>query len=111
VKHFDEEVARANKIAEALLSIEGNEVVSEFPRKHTLTRMNTEKSFDQIAQKHKKRGFFLISALRERGVTGIMPGSTKVWKMNSFGLSERQAEWVCNAFIGIAQAEGIFVKI
>jgi len=111
VKHFDEEVALANKIVEALLSIEGTEVVSEFPRKHTLTRMNTERSFDQIAQKHKKRGFFLISALRERGVTGIIPGSTKVWKMNSFGLSDRQAEWVCNAFIGIAQDEGIAVKI
>jgi Sep-tRNA:Cys-tRNA synthetase len=111
VKHFDEEVARSNKIVEALLSIEGTEVVSEFPRKHTLTRMNTEKSFDQIAQKHKKRGFFFISALRERGVTGIIPGSTKVWKMNSFGLSERQAEWVCNAFIGVAEEEGIPIKI
>jgi len=110
VKHFDEEVARANKIVEALLSIEGTEVVSEFPRKHTLTRMNTEKSFDQIAQKHKKRGFFFISALRERGVTGIIPGSTKVWKMNSFGLSDLQAEWVCNAFIGVAEDVGIAVK-
>ena len=110
VKHFDEEVARANKIVKDLLSIEGTEVVSEYPRKHTLTRMNTEKSFDPIAQKHKKRGFFLISALREQGVTGIMPGSTRLWKMNSFGLTDRQAEWVSNAFIKIAQDEGIPVN-
>ena len=110
VKHFDQEVARANKIVSALLSIEGTEVASEYPRKHTLTRMNTTNSFDIIAQKHKKRGFFLKSALQERGITGIMAGSTKVWKMNSFGLSDRQAELVGNAFISIAKNEGIPVS-
>ncbi|MDR2856119.1 MAG: O-phospho-L-seryl-tRNA:Cys-tRNA synthase [Methanomicrobiales archaeon] len=110
VKHFDKEVARANKIIDALLSIEGMEVVSEYPRKHTLTRMNSEKCFDPIAKKHKKRGFFLISALRERHVTGIIPGSTKVWKMNSFGLTDRQADWVADAFLEIAEAEGLHVN-
>ena len=110
VKHFGKEVARANKIVDALLSIEGMEVVSEYPRKHTLTRMNSEMCFDLVAQKHKKRGFFLISALRERHVTGIMPGSTKIWKMNSFGLSDRQADWVANAFIEIAQEHGVPVN-
>ncbi|KAF5089865.1 hercynylcysteine sulfoxide lyase [anaerobic digester metagenome] len=107
VKEFDAQVRYGNMIVDALLTIDGTQVQSEYPRRHTLTRMNTTDSFDKVAKKHKKKGFFLTSALRERGITGILAGSTRVWKFNSYGITEEQASYVADAFVEIAKAEGI----
>ena len=71
--------------------------------------MNTIDSFDKITKTHKKRGFFLTSALRERGITGILAGSTRVWKFNSYGVSKEQADHVARSFIEIAEAEGLTI--
>lgn len=107
VREFDSQVRHVNRIVDALLTIEGTKVQSEYPRKHTLTRMNTTESFDLVAKTHKKRGFFLTSALRERGIVGILAGSTRVWKFNSYGITEEQAGYVADAFVDIAQQEGL----
>lgn len=107
VKEFDAQVSYGNMIVDALLTIDETQVQSEYPRRHTLTRMNTTDSFDKVAKKHKKKGFFLTSALRERGITGILAGSTRVWKFNSYGITEEQASYVADAFVEIAKAEGI----
>lgn len=107
VKEFDSQVQYVNRIVDALLTIEGTKVQSEYPRKHTLTRMNTTDSFDTIAKTHKKRGFFLTSALRERGIAGILAGSTRVWKFNSYGITREQADYIAESFIEIAQTEGL----
>jgi Sep-tRNA:Cys-tRNA synthetase len=107
VKEFDAQVRYGNMIVDALLTIDGTQVQSEYPRRHTLTRMNTTDSFDKVAKKHKKKGFFLTSALRERGITGILAGSTRVWKFNSYGITKEQASYVADAFVEIAKAEGI----
>lgn len=107
VKEFDAQVQYVNRIVDALLTIEGTKVQSEYPRKHTLTRMNTTDSFDTIAKTHKKRGFFLTSALRDRGIAGILAGSTRVWKFNSYGITREQADYIAESFIEIAQTEGL----
>lgn len=107
VKEFDTQIQYANRIVDALLSIIGTKVLSEYPRKHTLTRMNTTDSFDTIAKTHKKKGFFLTSALRDRGITGILAGSTRVWKFNSYGITKEQADYVAESFLEIAQTEGL----
>lgn len=107
VREFDAQVQYVNRIVDALLTIEGTKVQSEYPRKHTLTRMNTTDSFDTIAKTHKKRGFFLTSALRERGIAGILAGSTRVWKFNSYGITREQADYIAESFIEIAQTEGL----
>lgn len=107
VKEFDAQVQYVNRIVDALLTIEGTKVQSEYPRKHTLTRMNTTDSFDTVAKTHKKKGFFLTSALRERGITGILPGSTRVWKFNSYGITSEQADYIAESFIEIAEKEGL----
>ena len=65
--------------------------------------MDTAGSFDVVAQTHKKRGFFLSSALNKRGITGIMPGVTKQWKFNAYGLATAQAEYLADTFIEIAE--------
>lgn len=107
VKEFDTQVEYINRIVDALLTIQGTKVMSEYPRKHTLTRMDTTNSFDTVAKTHKKRGFFLTSSLKERGIAGILAGSTRVWKFNSYGINAGQADCIANAFIDIAKETGL----
>ncbi|OPX65262.1 MULTISPECIES: O-phospho-L-seryl-tRNA:Cys-tRNA synthase [unclassified Methanoregula] len=109
-KHFDRELANHAVVMDALLSIEGTKCLSEYPRKHTMTRVDTTASFDRIAESHKKRGYFLQSALEERGVTGVIPGATKVWKFNTYGTTHKQALHLAKAFVEIARENGLAVK-
>jgi Sep-tRNA:Cys-tRNA synthetase len=95
---------------DALLSIEGTACLSEYPRKHTMTRINTIESFDKVAETHKKRGYYLSSALEERGITGLIPGATKVWKFNTYGTTTKQAEHLARSFVEIAKENGLSVK-
>jgi len=110
VKHFDRELANNKKIIDALLAIDGTKCLSELPRRHTLTRVDTTGSFDRVAEAHKKRGFYLASALADHGVTGVIPGATKVWKFNTYGTTKRQAEHLAAAFVAIANENGLRVN-
>jgi Sep-tRNA:Cys-tRNA synthetase len=107
VLDWQNEVRRINFVADALLSIEGTRILSEYQRKHTLTRVDTTGSLDRVAQRHKKKGFFFTSALKERGIAGIFPGATRVWKFNTYGLTEEQARYVAEAFRAIAADNGL----
>ncbi|NVO66005.1 O-phospho-L-seryl-tRNA:Cys-tRNA synthase [Methanofollis tationis] len=109
VDRWDEELANGRIVLDALRSIEGTVVKSEMPRRHTLTRVDTSASFDLIAETHKKRGFFLSSALNKKGIVGVIPGATKVWKFNTYGISRAQAEYVAAAYIEIAEENGLSV--
>ena len=110
VNHFNEELANSKIIVDALLSIDGTKILSEYPRKHTLTRVDTTGSFDLVAQTHKKRGFFLSSALSKKGITGIIPGATKVWKINTYGMTRKQAEYVADTYLEIAETNGLIIN-
>lgn len=110
VNHFDEELANSKLIVDALKSIEGTKILSEYPRKHTLTRVDTTQSFDVVAQTHKKRGYFLSSALSKKGITGIIPGATKIWKFNTYGMTRKQAEYVAETYLGIAEENGMTIS-
>ncbi|MFA4826182.1 MAG: O-phospho-L-seryl-tRNA:Cys-tRNA synthase [Methanoregula sp.] len=110
VKHFDKELENNRIVLDALLSIEGTKILSEFPRKHTMTRIDTIASFDKVAESHKKRGFYLSGALEEKGVTGIIPGATKVWKFNTYGMTRIQAEYLGKVFVDIARENGLVVN-
>jgi len=109
VKHFSRELENAGTVLDALRSIQGTSVLSEYPRKHTLTRVDTTASFDAVAQTHKKRGFFFSGALGEKGVTGIIPGATRVWKYNTYGMTVTQARYVAHVIIDIARENGLKV--
>jgi len=110
VKHFDRELENNRIVVDGLLAVEGTKILSEMPRKHTLTRADTIGSFDKVAESHKKRGFYFSSALEEKGVTGVIPGATKVWKFNTYGTTKKQAHYLADAFISIAYDNGLRLK-
>jgi Sep-tRNA:Cys-tRNA synthetase len=103
VKHFERELQNNRMVLEALLTVSGTKILSEYPRNHTLTRVDTIASFDAVAQSHKKRGFYFSSALEEKGIVGVIPGATKVWKFNTYGLTPHQASYLADAFVTIAK--------
>jgi Sep-tRNA:Cys-tRNA synthetase len=107
IKHFDRELENHAIVMDALLSIEGTQCLSEFPRRHTLTRIDTTASFDTVAEFHKQRGFYLSSSLEKKGVSGLIPGATKVWKFNTYGATKKQAHCLADAFIAIAYDNGL----
>ncbi len=107
VKHWDEEVRKINYLMDEFLKIEGNKVLSEMPRKHTLTKVDTTESFDKIARTHKRRGFFFSDELRDRKIVGEFAGATRTWKLNTYGLTWDQIRYLAQAFQDIAKKYGI----
>ena len=87
--------------------IEGNKVISEMPRKHTLTKVDTTGSFDKIARTHKRRGFFFSDELKKRRIVGGFAGATRQWKLNTHGLGWDQIKYLAHAFHDIASKYGI----
>ncbi len=107
VKHFDHELENNRLVLKALLSVSGTKILSEYPRNHTLTRVDTIASFDKVAESHKKRGFYFSGALEEKGIVGVIPGATKVWKFNTYGTTTKQAEFLADTFVTIATEHGL----
>jgi len=109
VKHWGEEVKKINYFAEEFLKIEGNKILSEMPRKHTLTKVDTTESFDKIARTHKRRGFFFSDELKKRRIVGEFAGATRAWKLNTYGLTWNQIKYLTQALQDIAKKYGINV--
>jgi Sep-tRNA:Cys-tRNA synthetase len=103
VNDWQEYVAKSNVVTDALLSIKGNKCLSEYPRKHTLTKVDTTGSFDKIAKTHKRRGFFFSDELKKRGIVGEFAGATRTWKLNTYDLGWDQTSYVADAFKEIAE--------
>lgn len=107
VKHWDEEVKKSNYFIERFLEIPGNNVVSELPRRHTLSKVDTTNSYDTIARHHKRRGYFLSEELKARGIIGVFEGATKMWKLNTYGLEWEQIKYLADCFQDIAMKYGL----
>jgi Sep-tRNA:Cys-tRNA synthetase len=105
--HWDEELKKSNYFIDHLLQIEGSAVVSEYPRKHSLTKVDTTGSFDKVAQTHKRKGFFLSDELSKRSIGGEFAGATRTWKLNTFGLSWNKIHYLTDAFTEVAEKYGI----
>jgi Sep-tRNA:Cys-tRNA synthetase len=110
VLHWDEEVKKSNYFLDALLRIEGSSVLSEYPRKHTLTKVDTTGSFDVVAQTHKRRGFYFSDELTKRGIVGEFAGATRTWKLNTYGLSWDKIHYLADSFTEIAEKYELPVK-
>jgi len=85
-------------------------VLSEYPRKHTLTKIDTTGSFDTIAKTHKRRGFYFSDELSSRGIVGEFAGATRTWKLNTYGLSGKQIRYLADTFTAIAEKYGLTVE-
>lgn len=110
VKRWDEEVEKSNYFIKEFLRIEGNKIVSDYPRRHTLSKVDTRESFDRIAKTHKRKGYFLSDELKKRKIIGEFAGSTRVWKLNTYGLSWSRVKYLSEAFIAIAEKYGLVVR-
>lgn len=100
---WEEEVKRSNYFIDRLRKITGSKVLSEYPRKHTLTKVDTTGSFDTVAQTHKRKGFYFSDELSSRGIVGEFAGATRSWKMNTYGLNEKQVRYLADMFTEIAE--------
>lgn len=110
VKDWDDEVKKSNFFISEFLKIKGDKVSSELPRRHTLTKVDTSESFDRIAQKHKRRGFFLYDELNARKITGLFPGASRGFKLNTYGLNWDQIKYLADSFRDIAERYGLDVE-
>ena len=106
-EHWAEEVKKSNYFIDEFLKIDGNTILSEMPRKHTLTKVDTTESFNKVAETHKKRGYFLTNELKKRGIVGIFPGATRQWKLNTYGLTWAQVKHVAESFKDLARAHNL----
>lgn len=102
-RHWDEEVAKSNFFIDRFKKISGSKVLSEYPRKHTLSKVDTTGSFDTVAKTHKRRGFYLSDELSARGIAGEFAGATRTWKLNTYGLSWKRVRYLADAFTEIAE--------
>ena len=110
VKNWDEEVSKSNYLIERILSISGSKVLSEYPRKHALTKIDTTDSFDTVAKNHPKRGYYLSNELSKRGIIGVFPGATKAWKLSTYGLSRDKVKYLGDSLVEIAEKNGMGVR-
>jgi Sep-tRNA:Cys-tRNA synthetase len=104
---WDEEVGKSNYFLEQFQRIEGSKVLSEWPRKHTLTKVDTTGSFDVVARTHKRRGFFFSDELKGRGIIGEFAGATRTWKLNTYGQTWEQIKYTAESFLDIAKKYGL----
>jgi len=109
VKCWDAEVKNSNYFVKEFLRVDGNKIVSECPRKHCLTKVDCTESYDKIAQKHKDHGYFFTHELDSRGITGIFPGSSRSFKMSTYGLTDSQVRYLAESFLDIAKKHGLEV--
>lgn len=110
VNQWEEEVKKSNYFIDGLLAIEGSKVLSEYKRKHTLSKIDTTNSFDVVAKSHKRKGFFLSDELSSRGIIGEFAGATRVWKLNTYGLSWEKIRYLLDTFQDIADKHELKVN-
>jgi Sep-tRNA:Cys-tRNA synthetase len=107
VQNWDEEVEKSNYVIDHIKCISGTAILSEEPRKHTLTRVDTTHSFDTIARTHKKKGYYFTNELKKRGIVGPFAGSTRRWKFNVYGLTWDQIRYLCENLREMAEKYGL----
>ncbi len=109
VQRWGEEVEKARYLCQQLERIEETRVLGEKPKRHTLMQVESLGLYE-VSKKHKRRGYFLYDELKARKITGIQPGLTKHFKLNTYGLSWEEVRYVAASFIEIAEKYGLGVS-
>jgi len=97
VKHWDEELEKARWFSSQMESLGGIRQLGDKPHNHDLMRFETP-IFDRIAQKHKRKGYFLYEELLKRSIVGIKMGRTKTFDLSTYGLTKEQLSYVIDSF-------------
>jgi Sep-tRNA:Cys-tRNA synthetase len=97
VKHWDEEVEKARWFSSQMESLGDIKQLGDKPHNHDLMRFETP-ILDRIAQKHKRRGYFLYEELLKRKIVGIKAGKTKSFDLSTYGLTKEQLSYVIDSF-------------
>jgi Sep-tRNA:Cys-tRNA synthetase len=97
VKHWDEEVEKARWFSSQMESLGDVSQLGDKPHNHDLMRFETP-VLDKIAQKHKRRGYFLYEELLKRKIVGIKAGKTKSFDLSTYGLTKEQLTYVIDGF-------------
>ena len=66
VKQFDRELENNRIVMDALLSVEGTKILSEYPRRHTLTRVDTSHPLTRWQNPTKNGDFISRAPLKRR---------------------------------------------
>lgn len=106
VKHFDEEVKKTRYLIDALKKIKGTAVKGQDPHNHTLFHVETP-AFYEVSKNHKRRGWFLYDELKKKKITGVQPGLTKHFKLNTYGATWEQVKYAADVFLDIGEKYGI----
>jgi len=97
VKHWDEELEKARWFSGQMESLGDIRQLGDKPHNHDLIRFETP-VFNRIAQKHKRRGYFLYEELLKRSIVGIKVGKTKSFDLSTYGLTREQLGYVIDSF-------------
>jgi len=106
-KNADEEGKKAEYfIKNAIEKIEGLKLLGTRPKIHPLMNIET-KSFEKVAKKHPRKGFFLRDAFKKEGIIGMAPGISKKLEISTYGLTWEQIYYVTDTFIKISKDNGL----
>jgi Sep-tRNA:Cys-tRNA synthetase len=97
VKIWREEVEKARWFSSQLESLGGVRQLGEKPHCHDLLGFETP-VLDRIAQKNKRRGYYLYEELRKRKIVGIKPGRTRSLDLSTYQLTKEQLRHVVDSF-------------
>lgn len=97
VNNWSEEVKKTRNFADKMEQIGDIKLLGIKPKNHDLVRFETP-VFDEIAQKHPRRGFFLYEELKKRKIVGIKRGQTKWFKCSVYGFNQEQMDYIQHSF-------------
>ncbi len=100
LKKWDEEVNSTRKFVDTMERMKGVTQLGIKPTEHDLVRFETP-LFDNIAENHPRRGFFLYEELKKRNIVGIKRGQTKWFKCSIYGFSKEQKDYIGESFVNI----------
>ncbi len=102
VNAWDVELEKSRNFVRSMEEIDGVTQIGLKPTEHDLVRFETP-GFDEIAQTHPRKGFFLYEELKKRNIVGVKRGQTKWFKCSVYGFSQEQINYIADSFKKIAE--------
>lgn len=97
VTNWKEEARKAGWFAKKMNELKGVNLIGDNPHEHDLMQFVTP-AYYKIGQNHKDRGYFLYKFLDKKGITGLIPGRTKRFKLSTYNINKKKLEYVLKAF-------------